>query len=144
LGSNFTLAHDQAVTHQYHLHYPAHEPRTDDPHYPLFNAYRKAHIADAECSIGAQGPRFKATCVGGLELHHRIIEFAMQNGVDLQTFAAEFFPGQVVTQDQLMSWAESDPNFQFLCQMHHRGHSGVHVVSASDWNGVLYIPGIAY
>jgi hypothetical protein len=129
----------------------------------LFNAYRRSHVGSAVCSIGAQGPRWLATCVGGLELHHRIVEFAMQNGIDLPTFAKDFLPAIIAaanplvdqtqiakwqvglfTQDDLMAWAESDPNFQFLCEMHHRGHSGVHVVSASDWNGVLYVPGMAY
>lgn len=140
--SDTTPAHDQAVTHQYHLHYPAHEPRETDPHYPLFNAYRRAHVKEAVCSIGAQGPRFLIECKGGIELHHRVVEFAMQNEIDLETFARDI--AGVDTLDELQTWAESDANFQWLCAYHHRGRSGVHVVSASDWNGVRYIPGLAY
>jgi len=134
-------AHDTQVTHTYHIHYPRHEPRADDPHYTLFNAYRKAHVATAVCAVGARGPKFLADCKGGLQLHHKIIEFAMQNEVDLETFAKDFVG--VTTQDELMAWAESDPNFQWLCEFHHIGHAGVHVMSASDWSNGWYIPGLA-
>jgi hypothetical protein len=145
-----TPAHNQTVTHTYHLHYPQHAPRAEDPHYALFNAYHKAHAATAVCSIGALGPRFLVECKGGMELHHRIVEFAMQNGIELDVFIRDVYlplhPDMKAgfTQDDLMAWAESDENFEWLCAYHHRGRSGVHVISSSDWNGVRLIPGLAY
>jgi hypothetical protein len=33
-------AHVQKVTHSYLIHYPAHAPRTSDPYYADFHAYK--------------------------------------------------------------------------------------------------------
>lgn len=135
-----TPSHDQPVTHSYHIRFPAHEPRRDDPHYKLFEAYRRAHVGSAVCAVGARGPEFKAECAGGLELHHRIVEFAVLNAVDLKTFIKDY--PDVSDEAALQTWAESAPNFEFLCTFHHRGHGGVHVASASDFEAEQYVPGL--
>jgi hypothetical protein len=130
-----TKAHDQATTHHYTMHYPEHPPRTGDPHYVDFNHYRKTHIATAKCAFYDSAD--KDRCTDQLELHHKIIEFSLQNGVDFAVLEKDY-PG-ISDPDHVGAWVESDPNFEFLCSFHHRGHSGVHVASASDFAAARYV-----
>jgi len=128
-------AHTQKTTHSYVMHYPEHPARPDDPHYVDFNHYRKTHIATAKCAYAdsANGDQ----CTKQLELHHRIIEFSLQNGVDLAVLEKDF-PG-ISDPTQVGAWVESDQNFEWLCSAHHRGHQGVHVASASDFEAARYV-----
>jgi hypothetical protein len=132
-------AHDQAVSHRYMLHYPAHPARKDDPHYVDFEAYRRRTVATARCAMGAH--RGDVTdCGGGLELHHAHIEFALQNGVDLAWLERDY-PG-VSNPGQVGAWVESAANLIWLCERCHRGHGGVHVATASDYEASRYIEGL--
>jgi hypothetical protein len=142
-----TPAHDQTVTNHYVLHYPRHEPRENDPNYAAFNAYHKLHESTSICYVGqrlgldqcadAQGkPMTDQPGHPGLELHHKILEFATLNEVDLAAFALDFRP---MTQEQLVAWAETAENFMWLCAKHHRGAGGVHHAAAADWSAELYI-----
>jgi hypothetical protein len=131
-----TQAHPQATTHHYTMNYPAHPARTDDPHYVDFNHYRKTHVATAKCEY-ADSASF---CGGGLELHHKIIEFSLQNGVDFALLEKDF-PG-ISDPTQVGAWVESDENFEWYCAYHHRGHGGVHVASASDFEAEKYVNGL--
>lgn len=130
-----TKAHDQKVTHSYQVHYPDHYPRPEDPHYIDFEHYRKAHIKTAVCAYAAT-----SECHGGLELHHRYVEFSLQNGVDI-TLLEKDFPG-ISDPTQVGAWVESDENFEWFCAGHHRGHGGVHVASASDFQAEKYVKGL--
>lgn len=128
----------QNVTHSYVLRFPAHAPRKDDPHYALFEAYRKAHVATAKCYVG-QRVGFEH-CQGGLELHHDHLEFAVLNAVDLKALQVDF--PDVTDEDALQRWAESEPNFRFLCEKHHRGSGGAHVLAHADWEASVYDPSL--
>ena len=130
-----TKAHDQNTTHHYTMHYPEHPARTDDPHYVDFNHYRKTHIKDAKCAFWDSAD--KDRCTDQLELHHKIIEFSLQNGVDFAVLEKDF-PG-ISNPNEVGAWVESDQNFEFLCSFHHRGHAGVHVASASDFEAERYV-----
>ena len=129
-------AHDQNVTHSYLIHYPEHAPREGDAHYVDFEAYRRKTVSAAQCSIGAHRNDF-SECSGGLELHHAHIEFSMQNGVDLGWLERDY-PG-VSDAAHVGAWVETADNLVWLCEHHHRGHGGVHVASASDYEAERYV-----
>lgn len=134
-----TDAHPQAVDHRYTMHYPAHPARTADPHYVDFEHYRKTHVATAKCAVGEHRNDF-SECHGGLELHHAHVEFSLQNGVDLSWLEKDY-PG-ISDPNEVGAWVESAANLLFLCEFHHRGHGGVHVSSASDYEAEKYVRGL--
>lgn len=135
-----TDAHDQKVTHSYLVHYPAHPERESSPHWRDFQAYRRATHATAKCAIGQHRNDY-AECAGELELHHtHIDEFALQNGVDLAWLEVDY-PG-VSNPDEVGEWIETAQNLQWLCMAHHRGHGGVHVAAAADFEAEHYIRGL--
>jgi hypothetical protein len=132
-------AHTQAVTHRYTLHYPEHPARTDDPHYRDFEEYRRRTHATAKCAMGVQRGDF-SECGGGLELHHAHVEFSLQNGVDLAWLEKDY-PG-ISDPSSVGAWIESASNLLWLCELCHRGHGGVHVATASDWEAEKYVRGL--
>ena len=144
-----TPAHSQQVTNHYHVAYPEHAPRTSDPHYLAFEAYRKANVAAAVCYTGrrvgfdecqdAQGKPVGAQPNGGhgLELHHHFLEFATVNAVDLTALEVDY--PDLTDADKVAAWAETDANFLWLCAKHHRGFGGVHHAAAADWEASQYV-----
>jgi hypothetical protein len=146
-------AHDAKQTHHYLMHFPAHPARTSDPHYVDFNAYHREHRPTARCYVGvrigfgdcrdAQGNPAPAPETGeqpGLELHHAHIEFSLQNGVDLKALEVDY-PG-VSDATDVGAWVESGANFRWLCAWHHRGATGAHNASHSDFEASQYIAGL--
>jgi hypothetical protein len=134
-----TEAHDQNVTHKYLVHYPAHPPRKGDPHYVDFEAYRRKTKDTAKCAIGEHRNDY-SECQGGLELHHAHVEFSLQNGVDLKWLELDY-PG-ISDPNTVGAWVESAANLEWLCEFHHRGHGGVHVTAASDFEAEKYVRGL--
>lgn len=134
-----TPAHDQNVTHHYLVHYPEHEPRESDPHYKDFDHYRRATHATAKCAVGEHRNDY-SECDGPLELHHAHVEFALQNGIDLAWLESDY-PG-IGDPDQVGAWVESAANLEWLCRWHHRGHGGVHVASAADFEAERFVRGL--
>lgn len=132
-------AHDQKVAHSYLIHYPEHPPRAGDPHYVDFEAYRRKTKPTAQCSVGAHRSDF-SECAGGLELHHAHVEFALQNGVDFRWLERDY-PG-ISDPANVGAWVESGDNLLWLCESHHRGHGGVHVATASDYEAERYVRGL--
>lgn len=139
--SDVVKAHDQKVTHNYTIHFPAHEPRTGDPHYAAFEAFKKRTKATAQCAIGARFNDFsQCTLDKPLEVHHKIIEFAVQNEVDLKALEIDF--PDVQTEEELAKFVESDANFEWLCVFHHRGHGGAHTAAYADFEAQMYVKGL--
>lgn len=134
------MAHDQKVTHSYLIHYPDHGPRIDDPHYVDFETYKRRRKTDSTywCDFAKEHRNgdFSECATGPLECHHKIIEFALMNSVDLVLLEKDY-PG--VSAPGLGAWVESADNLMLLCAFHHRGHGGVHIASASDWTASQYI-----
>lgn len=134
-------AHTQAHASHYNVHFPEHGTREDDPYYALFESYRRRAKDDPElyqCWLGkTRGDFSDCTSDRPLELHHRYVEWALQNEIDLDMVQRQH--PQIITKDDLSRWLESEENLIFLCQFHHRGHGGAHVASASDWVGQLYV-----
>ena len=134
-------AHDQKVTHNYTIHYPAHPERKDDPHYVDFNHYRRTTKATAACATGVEVGDTDS-CGGGLELHHSHIEFAILNSVDLKRLE-HAYPG-ISDPTQVGAWVESAANLTWLCEKHHRGTgTGVHSADVSDFEGEKFVKGLA-
>lgn len=138
-GDHPVAAHEQTVAHQYMMHYPAHPARSGDPNYVDFEAYRKRTKATAKCSVGAHRDDF-SECSGELELHHAHVEFSLQNGIDLAWLEKDY-PG-ISDPHHVGAWVESAANLLWLCEFHHRGHGGVHVASASDYEAEKYVKGL--
>jgi len=143
-----TEAHDQKVTNHYVLHFPGHEPRASDPQYPAFQAYRRAHVDEALCFVGqrlgfdqcadAQGnAMLNQPGTAGLELHHKVLEFSLINEVDLAALQLDF--PDLMDAAAVEAWAETAPNFMWLCAKHHRGAGGIHHAAAADFEAELYI-----
>ncbi|UXA09694.1 hypothetical protein KXD96_28105 (plasmid) [Mycobacterium sp. SMC-2] len=131
-----TEHHSRPVTNHYTVHYPAHEPRETDPHYKDFEAYRRRTHKTAKCVIGEHRGDY-SDCRGPLELHHAHVEFALQNGIDL-VWLEQDYPG-ISDPDKVGAWVESAANLMWLCLFHHRGHGGVHVASAADFEASRYV-----
>lgn len=133
--------HDQVFSRTYTMHYPEHGARPDDPHYKDFDHYHRTTKRDPEiyqCHFGKERGDFsECTLDKPLELHHAHIEWALQNEVDLELLE-HTYPG-ISNRDELGAWIESPDNLIWLCQFHHRGHGGVHVASASDYEGQKYV-----
>lgn len=134
-----TPAHNQKITHSYVVRYPDHEPRKSDPHYRDFDAYRRRTHATAKCAVGEHRNDF-SECAGQLELHHHTVEFALMNSVDLAWLEADY-PG-ISDPDKVGAWIESATNLMWLCQRHHRGDNGVHVLSSADFEAQRYVKGL--
>lgn len=123
------------------MHYPEHPARESDPHYVDFEAYRRRTKKTAKCAIGAHRDDF-SECKGGLELHHAHVEFSLQNGIDLKWLERDY-PG-ISDPKNVGAWVESADNLVWLCEFHHRGHGGIHVASASDYEAERYVRGLIY
>jgi hypothetical protein len=137
MSDNKTVAaHVQVSSHKYLMHYPEHPARTSDPHYADFEAYRKKTRSTAKCEIGLRRNDF-SECSGELELHHAHVEFSLQNGIDLAWLEIDY-PG-ISDPDNVGAWVESASNLEWLCEFHHRGASGAHVASASDFEAEKYV-----
>ena len=143
-----TPAHSQQVTNHYSLAYPEHAPRANDPHYAAFNAFHAANQGTAVCYVGhrvgldecrdAQGkPVVQPAQGNGLELHHRILEFAVLNAVDLAALEVDF--PNLTDPEKVATWAETDANFLWLCAKHHRSMTGIHHAAAADFEASLYV-----
>lgn len=134
-------AHDTVVSHHYTVHYPPHPPREEDPHYKDFNHFHRTTKSDPEiyqCAIGKHRKDFSECSLDKpLELHHSHVEFSLQNGIDLQWLEIDY-PG-ISNPDDLGAWVESADNLQWLCERHHRGSGGVHVVAAADYEAEKYV-----
>jgi hypothetical protein len=132
-------AHDQATTHHYLVHYPPHPARAEDPHYRDFEHYRKQTKDTARCSFAVEIGD-ESECKGGLELHHTHVEFSLQNGVDLARLE-HLYPG-ISNPDEVGAWIETAENLTWLCANHHRGHGGVHVAAAADYEASKWVKGL--
>lgn len=134
-----TDAHDQHVTHSYVVVYPAHGPRSSDPHYKDFEAFRARTEATAKCQFAIDSG-VATECLGGLQLHHAHIEWAMLHNVDWQALERAY-PG-VSNPDEVGAWVESAANLVWYCEKHHIGRGGVHDAAAADFEAEKFVRGL--
>lgn len=128
-------AHDQKITHNYSITYPEHGPREKDPAYADFHKF-KQNRRDAGtyyCDFAHEfrdGDTSECTLDKPLEAHHKHIEWAMLNEVDLKLLE-EQYPG--VSSMEVGAWVESAENLELLCVWHHRSHAGKHTAAFADF-----------
>lgn len=136
-----TPAHDQIASNRYVMHYPPHPPREKDPHYRDFEHIKREWSKDPvkwRCEVGAHRDDFSECDLDSpLEIHHRHVEFALQNGVDIKWLAVDY-PG-IDNPDEVGKWVEDAMNLMVLCARHHRGAGGIHHASASDFEAEKYV-----
>lgn len=131
-----TPAHKQTQTIRLLRAYPSHEPRAQDPNYAEFEQVRARLKAQGllKCIVN------NADCSGGPQLHHTHVEFAYQNAVDVPTL--DKLLGLSLTDADFAQWVESPGNLEVLCEAHHVGILGIHMIPAADWDIVrVHLPG---
>ena len=128
-----TVAHDQAMTLHILSHIPDHAPRTDDPHYHLFEQAKSRLKRQGlwKCMIGDD------LCDGEPELHHTFIEFSQINEVD-PTKVQQSLGLHFESDEDFQKWAESPGNLEVLCVAHHRAHYGIHVLPGPLWEALRF------
>ncbi len=124
-------AHDQKTTIHLLEHIPAHDARSDDPHYAVFEA-AKARIKKLRLNVCAIPD---CTFPGPMELHHDKVEFSEQNGIDLAKFN-QFFGLHLTDDEEFKNFIEGPGNLEVLCPTHHRTRLGVHVLPGPFWNAL--------
>lgn len=137
LGPLGTAAHQQHQTIRLTRTYPEHDPRTDDPNYHLFEQAKARIKAQGlwQCAIN------NADCAGQLQLHHAYIEFAYQNSVDIGALDAHL--GLHLDDATFAAWVEGPANLEVLCQGHHTGVLGAHLIPVADWEIVrVHLSGV--
>jgi hypothetical protein len=127
LGLLGTAAHQQTQTIRLTRAYPDHEPRAADPNYRLFETAKARMKASGQwrCAVN------NADCAGGIQVHHSYIEFAYQNDVDVAALNEAL--GLHLADASFILWVESPGNLEPLCQAHHTGVLGVHLIPTADW-----------
>ena len=128
-----TAAHDQAMTLHILSHIPDHQPRTDDPHYHLFEQAKDRLKRQGlwKCMISDE------LCTGEPELHHTFIEFSQINEVDPKK-VMEALGLHFANDEEFQVWAESPGNLEVLCVAHHRAHYGIHMMPGPLWEAVRF------
>jgi hypothetical protein len=128
-----TDAHKQAMNIHLMVSVPEHEPRTNDPHYKLFNqAKRRIKKAGLwKCIINDD------MCSGEPELHHSQIEFSQSNAIDKDKLA-QSLGLHFETDEDFQSWIESPGNLEVLCVAHHRTRFGIHEIPEPLWNAIRF------
>jgi len=134
-------AHLQHMTRRYAVRYPEHGPRSSDPHYADFEHYKARRKADGtyHCDFAAEhrdGDPSECDLTRPLECHHKHIEWALLNEIDLALLEHDY-PG--VSAMGVGAWVESADNLELLCVPHHRSAGGKHNASYSDFEGENYV-----
>jgi hypothetical protein len=141
--------------------YPAHDKRKESA------AYRASHkllvkkldrpclvcgVRNSTLKVAGQNP-FGAKA---LETHHRIVEWALANAVDIDKFNTRIVASfrrheptnpkyaNAFTREQMLAWIDADlDNLWVLCDVHHRHkYVGIHAISGPIWGPQdLLLPG---
>jgi hypothetical protein len=130
-------SHTQNQTIHIQEFFPAHEPRESDPHYHLFNAARKKLKSAGKLICWVCG-KDEAAAGAPIQLHHDKVEFALQNGVDLEKFEEKFPDLNIHSEEEFFAFVESEGNLTPLCQLHHTGKEGVHLLPKPMWIALAY------
>lgn len=133
--------HDQKFSHTYIIHYPAHEPRDEDPHKVDFLEWKRRRKENNTyyCDFAHDhrgGDSSECDLTHPLEAHHNKVELAMLNEIDFGLLAIDF-PG--IDQQSVGAWIDGDQNLTLLCRNHHRGPGGIHNASYSDFTATYYV-----
>lgn len=124
-------AHSEPLSLHLLCFYPEHEARASDPHYSYFRAAKRRLRAAGllKCVVSSQQH------AGQIELHHDKVEYALQNGVDLDKFN-QFYGLHLADEEAFLRFIEEEGNLEPLCTLHHRGLLGVHSLGVPQWNAL--------
>lgn len=134
------------------VYYPAHSPRTESPEYAKIHHHlvKELDLPCLACGVRnstLSDPSINKVGAKALETHHHVIEWALQNAIDLTKFNERIVAyhrakdsnsakyAQDFTQQQMLDWIDHDPdNLWVLCDVHHR-HSlvGIHSITYPIW-----------
>ncbi|MEZ0602953.1 hypothetical protein ACAX43_12480 [Paraburkholderia sp. IW21] len=114
-------------------YYPDHPPRTESA---LFRKTKKHwHELGTECYINHD-------CKGGIEIHHRYVEWAFAGAVDWNLMRELHPDFDWSTFNDATDFVDSIYNTLPLCEAHHRDpQCGVHHVPAPNWEIQRYVRG---
>jgi hypothetical protein len=150
MDNPLSRAHEVERTLKEAVFYPPHAARKES------SAYAKAHHhlvveLDLPCLIcGVKNSTLKDPTqnkVGAraIETHHHVVEWALQNAIDLDKFNARIWPALKhghpgkyevpFTQQAMLDFIDhSEDNLWCLCDVHHR-HSlvGIHSITGPIW-----------
>jgi hypothetical protein len=145
-----TAAHEVARALHEKVFYPAHDARTESPAYAKVH-HRLAVVEDRPCLIcGVRSstlgdPAQNRHGATAMETHHHIVEWALQNAIDLAKFNEHVWPAlqdrhpgkypEPFTQQSMLDFIDhSEDNLWVLCDVHHR-HSlvGIHSITGPIW-----------
>lgn len=138
LWSNLAMVPQHTQSLNLHLveFFPSHEPREADSHYHLFNEARKKLKASGRWACWVCG-QTEEQLGEPLELHHTVVEYALQNGIDIEKFKHKFPEFNVTTDEEFFAFVEgSEANLTVLCRDHHRGLHGVHSLPMPVWRAL--------
>lgn len=125
--------------------YPPHAPREEDGHYKIFHhaQHRLIHVLGVGCWIGGAnlaqitaGLAVGHRCYGAtqLEAHHAVAEFAGLSEIDWQKVARDFPQANLHSDEDFLSFAESEGGLMILCDIHHRhAGRGIHSITYPVW-----------
>ena len=145
-----TAAHEVERALHEEVFYPEHMPRKESPEYAKVHELL-AIKQDRPCLIcGVRNstlhvPEQNKHGAKQMETHHHIIEWALQNAIDLDKFNEHVWPHlqarhpgkypEPFTQQQMLDFIDhSEDNLWVLCDVHHR-HSlvGIHSITGPIW-----------
>jgi hypothetical protein len=145
-----TAAHEVERTLSEQVFYPAHDARTESPEYAKAHHHLVVEL-DLPCLIcGVRNSTLKDPAQNrhkarDMETHHHIVEWALQNAIDLAKFNEHVWPNlkarhpgkydEPFTQQSMLDFIDhSEDNLWVLCDVHHR-HSlvGIHAITAPIW-----------
>jgi hypothetical protein len=144
-------AHEVERTLKEAIFYPAHDHRTESPGYAKAHHHLAIEL-DLPCLVcGVRNSTLKDPTVNkvgarDMETHHHIVEWALQNAIDLDKFNGRIWPALRArhagkydlpfTQQSMLDFIDhSEDNLWVLCDVHHR-HSlvGIHAVTFPIWS----------
>ena len=133
--------------------YPGHAPRKETKEY---KAIHKKFVYDMDlpclvCGVRAstlKDPKINRFGSKNMQTHHRMVEYAFAQGVDLDKFNNSIVPTMAshhptdkqykkpFTQQQMLDWVDHSPhNLWVLCDVHHIGkNSGIHELTYPIWS----------
>lgn len=132
--------------------YPAHEGRTETPEYKAAHKHlvEELNLPCLVCGVRHStlgDPNENKYGAKQLETHHHIIEWALQNAVDVNKFNKIIRPHLEhrhpdkpeyktdFTEAQIKAWVDhSEDNLWVLCDVHHRHqYFGIHEITYPIW-----------
>ena len=125
--------HELKRTLNENVFYPEHPPRRASLE---FEATRKRLIVDMDTPCWICGIR--RSTGGKMELHHEVVEWALENAVDPAKLGVEF--PDVTDEISLRTFIDSGLNGMVLCDRHHRHiEEGIHSLTYPIWRAQRYV-----